>query len=92
MEINKRTLYWSSLFKKEKPYRNWHYINAEGLTLGRLASKVSHVLQGKHKPIFTKHIPIGDFVVVTNMSRVILTGKKMGSKKSIDIILVIQVD
>ncbi len=56
-------------------------MNAEGIPLGRLASKVAYVLQGKHKPIYTKHINVGDVVVVTNIAKVMMTGKKWEQKK-----------
>ena len=66
--------------KKEDVKRNWYVIDAEGLTLGRLATKVATVLRGKHKPTFTPHIDCGDFVIVVNASKVNLTGDKLDKK------------
>ena len=58
----------------------WVLIDAEGQTLGRLASKVAILLRGKHKPNFTPHVDCGDNVVVINADKVSLTGKKMNNK------------
>ena len=66
--------------KKEDLVRNWYVIDANELVLGRLATKVAHVLRGKHKPIFTPHIDCGDFVIVINASKVYLTGDKLDKK------------
>jgi len=66
--------------KKEDLVRTWYVIDAEGLPLGRLATKVAHVLRGKHKPTFTPHIDCGDFVIVINASKVALTGDKLDKK------------
>ena len=66
--------------KKETVERNWYVIDAEGLNLGRLATKVADVLRGKHKPTFTPHIDCGDFVIVVNASKVNLTGNKLNDK------------
>jgi large subunit ribosomal protein L13 len=60
--------------------RDWYLINADGVPLGRLASQVATILQGKHKPIYTPHVDTGDYVVVINASRVALTGKKWDQK------------
>lgn len=60
--------------------RRWHVIDASGLVLGRLASEVAVLLRGKHKPIFSPHLDTGDFVVVVNAERVVLTGKKLKDK------------
>lgn len=60
--------------------RKWYVVDAEGKTLGRLASQVASVLRGKHKPIFTPHIDTGDFVIIVNASKVVLTGKKLDQK------------
>ena len=60
--------------------RSWHLIDAEGVVLGRLASRVARILQGKHKPMYTPHIDTGDFVVVVNAKKVRLTGRKMDQK------------
>lgn len=61
--------------------RKWHLIDAEGKTLGRLASEAAALLRGKHKPEFTPHIDTGDFVIVINAEKIVLTGKKMQQKK-----------
>lgn len=61
--------------------REWVLICAEGKTLGRLASEVARLLMGKHKPIFTKHIDTGDYVVVINCSKLNVTGDKLKQKK-----------
>ena len=66
--------------KKEDIVRNWYVIDAEGQTLGRLATKVAHVLRGKHKPTYTPHVDCGDFVIVVNASKVNLTGNKWNDK------------
>ncbi len=66
--------------KKEEIKREWYVIDAEGQTLGRVAAKVAHVLRGKHRPTFTPHVDCGDFVIVTNASKVILTGNKLDDK------------
>lgn len=58
----------------------WHVLDAEGQTLGRLATKVAELLQGKHKPTYTRHLDMGDFVIVVNASRVRVTGNKLDGK------------
>ncbi len=60
--------------------RRWHLIDAEGKTLGRLASEVAQLLKGKHKPAYTPHLDLGDFVVVINAARVKVTGNKLEDK------------
>ena len=60
--------------------RRWHVIDADGLCLGRLATRVAHVLRGKHKPTFTPHMDTGDFVIVVNADKVVLTGRKEDQK------------
>ncbi len=59
----------------------WHVVDADGLVLGRLASKVAQVIRGKHKPTFTPHMDCGDFVVVVNANKVRLTGRKLDQKE-----------
>ena len=61
--------------------RKWYVVDAEGKTLGRLASEVANVLRGKKKPIYTPHIDTGDYVIVVNAEKVVTTGKKMDQKK-----------
>ena len=70
----------SYMQKKEDIVRNWYVIDAEGMSLGRLATKVAHVLRGKHKPTFTPHVDCGDYVIVVNASKVNLTGNKLDDK------------
>lgn len=60
--------------------RKWHLIDAEGQTLGRLATEISRLLRGKNKPQYTPHIDTGDFVVVVNAEKVVVTGKKAEQK------------
>jgi large subunit ribosomal protein L13 len=60
--------------------RRWLLIDASGQVLGRLASQVAILLRGKHKPIFSPHLDTGDFVVVINAEKVLLTGKKLKDK------------
>jgi large subunit ribosomal protein L13 len=55
---------------------NWHVVNADGAVLGRLAARISTILQGKHKPTYTPHVDTGDFVVVINADKIRVTGKK----------------
>ena len=63
-------------FKVADTERKWHVVNAEGQTLGRLASEVARLLRGKHKPVFTPNADLGDFVVVVNASKIRMTGKR----------------
>jgi len=60
--------------------RKWYVVDANGLVLGRLATKIATVLRGKNKPQFTPHLDVGDFVVVVNADKVRLTGKKADIK------------
>ena len=60
--------------------RKWYVVDAEGQTLGRLASEVAKVLRGKNKPEFTPHIDTGDYVIVINAEKIAVTGKKMDQK------------
>ena len=69
------------MLKKAEVENDWHVVDADGLVLGRLASKVAQVIRGKHKPTFTPHMDGGDFVVVINAEKVRLTGRKMEQKK-----------
>ena len=66
--------------KKENVKRNWYIVDAKDKILGRMLTTVSRVLQGKHKPEYTPHVDVGDFVIITNASKVNLTGKKMKEK------------
>ena len=58
----------------------WYIIDAEGQVLGRLASQIAQILRGKHKPIFTPHLPCGDYVVVINADKIAVTGKRLDQK------------
>ena len=60
--------------------RKWYVVDAEGKTLGRLASEVAKVLRGKNKAIFTPHIDTGDYVIVINAEKIAVTGKKLDQK------------
>ena len=60
--------------------RKWYVVDAEGLALGRVASQVANILRGKNKPIYTPNVDTGDFVIIINASKVILTGKKLDQK------------
>ncbi len=66
--------------KADEIERKWFVVDAEGEVLGRLAVKVANVLRGRHKPIYTPHMDTGDFVVVVNAEKVVLTGNKDGQK------------
>ena len=60
--------------------RKWYVVDADGMTLGRLASEVAKVLRGKNKAIFTPHLDTGDYVIIVNAEKVKVTGKKMEQK------------
>ena len=60
--------------------RKWYVVDAEGQTLGRLASEIAKVLRGKNKPEFTPHVDTGDYVIVINADKIKVTGKKMDQK------------
>ena len=68
------------LLAKNDVNRTWYVVDAQGKTLGRLATRISRVLQGKHKPDYTPHADTGDFVVVVNAEKVHLSGKKWSDK------------
>lgn len=72
-----RTTYMA---KPNEVERKWYVIDAEGKTLGRLASEAASLIRGKHKPEFTPHVDTGDFVVVINAEKIVLTGKKLQNK------------
>jgi large subunit ribosomal protein L13 len=60
--------------------REWYVVDAEGKTLGRLASQIARILMGKHKPYYTPHLDTGDFVVVVNADKIRVTGRKLDQK------------
>ena len=66
--------------KPSEVERKWYVIDATGKTLGRLAVQVADLLRGKNKPTFTPHVDCGDFVIVTNVEKMVLTGKKLEQK------------
>ncbi len=68
------------LQKKENIERTWYVVDATGLPLGRVATKVATVLRGKHKPTYTPYVDCGDYVIVVNADKVVLTGNKLNDK------------
>lgn len=70
----------SFMAKTEEIERKWYIIDAEGKVLGRMASEIAKILRGKNKPIYTPHVDTGDFVIVINAEKVVLTGNKLDQK------------
>lgn len=70
----------SYMANPDKIERKWYVVDAEGCTLGRLASGVASVLRGKNKPQFTPHVDTGDYVIIVNADKIKVTGKKMDQK------------
>jgi large subunit ribosomal protein L13 len=70
----------SYMARPQEVERKWYVIDAEGRTLGRLATEIAKILRGKNKPQYTPHVDVGDFVVVINAERVVVTGKKAEQK------------
>ena len=68
------------LQKKENIERKWYIVDAAGLPLGRVATKVATILRGKHKPTYTPYVDCGDYVIVINANKVVLTGNKLNDK------------
>jgi large subunit ribosomal protein L13 len=66
--------------KEEDVTREWILIDASGKTLGRLASEIAQILRGKHKPIYSPHLDVGDYVVVVNADQIAVTGRKLDQK------------
>lgn len=66
--------------KAEEVKRKWYVIDVEGKPLGRVASETAKILKGKNKPTYTPHVDVGDFVIVLNADKVLLTGKKLDQK------------
>ncbi len=66
--------------KPEDIQREWFVVDAKDQTLGRLASQIAHILRGKHKPTFSPHMDVGDFVIVINCEKIRVTGNKLDSK------------
>ena len=71
----------TTITKPTDVQKKWYVVDAEGQTLGRLASEIAKVLRGKNKPIFQPHMDAGDFVIVINASKVHLTGNKINQKE-----------
>jgi len=61
--------------------RRWYLVDAQGKTLGRLATQIAHILRGKHKPNFSPHLDVGDFVIVVNAEKIRVTGNKLAAKR-----------
>ena len=70
----------SYMARPQEVERKWYVIDAEGQTVGRLATEIARVLRGKNKPQYTPHVDVGDFVVVINAERVVVTGRKAEQK------------
>ena len=70
----------SFIAKPHEVEKKWYVVDAEGRTLGRLASEIASILRGKKKPIFTPHVDTGDYVIVINAEKVAVTGKKRKEK------------
>ena len=70
----------SYMQKKETVVRKWYVIDAENQVLGRIAAKAAHVLRGKHKATYTPHIDCGDYIIIINADKAILTGNKLDDK------------
>jgi large subunit ribosomal protein L13 len=70
----------SYLAKQNEVQRKWYVVDVEGMTLGRAASQIASILRGKNKPEFTPHVDTGDFVIVVNAEKIVLTGKKLDQK------------
>ncbi len=66
--------------KAQNVNRKWFVVDAAGKPLGRLASEVARIIRGKHKPEYTPHVDVGDYVIVLNADKVVLTGKKLDQK------------
>lgn len=70
----------SFIAKPHEVERKWYVIDAEGKNLGRLASEVASILRGKKKPIYTPHVDTGDYVIIVNADKIVVTGNKMKQK------------
>jgi len=66
--------------KAQEVERKWYVIDAAGVSLGRVAAEAARLLRGKHKPIFTPNVDTGDFVIIVNAEKTLLTGKKLDNK------------
>jgi len=72
--------YRTSHTRPEDVKRKWFVVDANGLTVGRMSSRIAHILKGKHRPDYTPHVDCGDYVIVINAEKVRFTGKKMDMK------------
>ncbi len=72
---------YTSMLRKEDTDKKWLEVNAEGKVLGRLATQIAMTLMGKTKPNYTPHVDNGDFVIVVNADKIVVTGKKLEDKK-----------
>ena len=80
-KTDERIIYMKTFMQtKENIERKWYVIDAEGQTLGRLATKAATILRGKHKVTYTPHVDCGDFVIIINASKINLTGNKLEDK------------
>ena len=70
----------TKMAKSQEIERKWFVVDAEGKVLGRLATEVANILRGKNKPLFTPYVDCGDFVIIVNADKVVLTGKKLEQK------------
>ncbi len=70
----------TTIIKEKDIKKDWYIVDATGKTLGRLASKVAHILMGKHKVNYVPHLDVGDYIVVINADKIVLTGKKLSKK------------
>ena len=66
--------------KTEAPNSEWYMVDASGKVLGKLAAEIAHRLRGKHKATYTPHVDTGDFIIVVNAEKIVLTGKKLTDK------------
>ena len=80
MEFGGNSLVSTYIAKPQEVERQWYVIDAEGQVLGRLASQVASMLRGKHKPTFTPNCDCGDYIIVVNADKLVLTGKKLDKK------------
>ncbi len=77
MEFSPKTKF----FREQDVEQKWYLVDANGKTLGRVASKIAHIIRGKHKTTFTPNADLGDFVVVINAEKVVVTGKRQDLKQ-----------
>jgi len=80
IELEEKIVRTTYMAKPGEVERKWYVVDAEGQTLGRLASEVAAILRGKNKPTFTPHVDTGDFVIVINAEKIKLTGNKASDK------------